>query len=575
MSFASFSPLWAAAGIAGLAGVLFFLQRLRIRHRPVPVTTSLFWRAAAAEAPARTLREHFRHPWAYLLVLLIAALLWLAFARPQRTTSAQDTFQVLILDGSAGMAIGSRYADAVAALRHEVARLPADARQVIWCGAGVRTLLEPGEPELLLERRLAGLLPVAAPAGIEPLLRDLAVVEHPGRKTAVEIFGAAPVQPETLAALPNLVVTRAPTGKLPNASNHGLVALGVADAASGVWNHVDAFFQVAANRTFDPAAVHFAIELDGIPVAATAIHPVRGDARNGFLVSDLPAHGGMLKVRLTTEDALPFDNVARLRLPDRPRVPVRVSPSLPAIVRTALKADPRVALVDTDAAVVVRSRGETFGGPLPALEFGPSDNAQPAFLIVHPATLAAGAVLTNTADALGLKEIDATSLATTARRPIEVSVQTGPQWRIEVWRELLDDHYDFVQSRAFPIFLAKTVRWLSDARPELPHLAAGHPLQTDALDSQLQPVTSTGRVLNPLGTAYVPEVAGDLRLRSTPFPTAVALLDTDVTTLRTTPLPAPTAGVPSAHLDLVTWLLSAAFGLLMIEWYLHRTSRVP
>jgi hypothetical protein len=73
------------AGIAVLAGVLYALQRLRVRHRAVTVVTTLFWRVAAEEAPARTLRERFRHPWAYLLILVILCLLWLAWAGPEWT----------------------------------------------------------------------------------------------------------------------------------------------------------------------------------------------------------------------------------------------------------------------------------------------------------------------------------------------------------------------------------------------------------------------------------------------------------------------------------------------------------
>ncbi len=35
---------------------------------------------AAEEAPVRKFRESFRHPWAYVLILAICALIWLSMA---------------------------------------------------------------------------------------------------------------------------------------------------------------------------------------------------------------------------------------------------------------------------------------------------------------------------------------------------------------------------------------------------------------------------------------------------------------------------------------------------------------
>ena len=72
-----------AAGLIGLALLLFGLQWLRVRHRRVEVVTTLFWREAIEETRACVLWQRFRHPWAYLLSLLIVGLLWLAWAGPE------------------------------------------------------------------------------------------------------------------------------------------------------------------------------------------------------------------------------------------------------------------------------------------------------------------------------------------------------------------------------------------------------------------------------------------------------------------------------------------------------------
>ena len=55
MSFANLSGLGVVLGVAGLAGALFLLQRLRVRYQPKRVVTTLFWKEALEEARARVL----------------------------------------------------------------------------------------------------------------------------------------------------------------------------------------------------------------------------------------------------------------------------------------------------------------------------------------------------------------------------------------------------------------------------------------------------------------------------------------------------------------------------------------
>ncbi len=576
MNFAHLSPAWVVAGLAGLAALLYALQRLRVRHRQVTVVTTLFWRVAAEEAPARTFVERFRHPWAYALILLIAALLWLALAGPEARRTDSGTFHVLVLDGSAGMAAGTRYPDAVAALRQYVSRLPADSRQVVWSGGGTRTLLNPGEHELLLEKRLARLQPVAAPAGVETLLRQLAAARRPGRATSVVIFGDAPVRPESLALTPNLPVARAPLGSRPTARNAGLTALGVTEAESGAWDRVDVFVRIESNQPAAGGPDQLKIDLDGRELPATELGAVRGNAAHGFLLRNLPATGGLLTVRLTPDDALPLDNLARLRLPDKPKLTVQLSPSLDRTLRPVLAADPAIQIADTGAMVAIRRQGESVGANLPALEFVASGDSRPAFLITHPAKLDSTAVFNHAVKAIGLREIDAMSLAEVARRPVEVTVGTGPQWRIEVWQELLSDGFNFTKSRAFPLFVGNSLRWLAGTRSGYPLVAAGRPLAAETLEMGDRVVDPQGRVLDPLGVPFVPEQAGEIKMENLSGPLAVSLLD-----------PATTLGAISAASELkstgpmglatnpVTWLLLAALVLLVLEWHLHQTSRVP
>ena len=159
MNLTSIGPGLFAAGLVGLAGGLYALQRLRVRHREQVVVTTLFWREEIEEQRARTLVERFRHPLTYALCLGLAALLWLGAARPD-TNRAEGTSHVLLLDGSAAMASEGRFDAARTALLEEIERCPRDRTEVLFCGADLRRVLAPGE-DLRAPRRA----PRAARAG--------------------------------------------------------------------------------------------------------------------------------------------------------------------------------------------------------------------------------------------------------------------------------------------------------------------------------------------------------------------------------------------------------------------------
>ena len=111
MRFSQISGLGFGLGLLGLALLLFVLQWLRVRHRQVEVVTTLFWREAIEESRARVLWQRFRHPWAYLGILSIAALMWLAWAGPE-FSRVDETEAVFLLDGSAAMGVGQRFEEA-------------------------------------------------------------------------------------------------------------------------------------------------------------------------------------------------------------------------------------------------------------------------------------------------------------------------------------------------------------------------------------------------------------------------------------------------------------------------------
>ena len=575
MSFANLSPLVVVGGIAVLSAVLFALQRLRIRFQEQEVATLLFWKEALSEAPVRTLTQRFRHFWAYLLILAICSLVWLAIAEPQWKNQQGSDFYLLLLDGSAGMAREGRFEAVVDELKTDLAHLPAGQRQVIWCGATFQTLLNPGEHSVLLNRRLEKRLPEATPASIEKYLQQLAAIRRDQSDTVVRVYGDAPVRAEAMAQLPkNIDVVRGSEAANMAAGNSGITALGVAEAASGEWGKVDVLFRVEGEDIYPPVPAEIAVSLNGQTLPAA--NPMADGVT--YQVKDLAAEGGLLSVEITKTDLLPLDNRASIRLPNRRPIRVQLSDRLPAVMATVLRADSAIELVNTNPDVVVRAKGENLEGRTPALEFTPANLQDDAFVLDYPGEVDAQAMLTAAVRQTGLGNIDITGVAEAARRPVQVSVQQSDAWNFSVWRELLDEEYNFVQSRAFPLFVAQSVRWLAGVERWYPYAAVSRPLPAALVGAEPHFVTASGKLIDTLGDDFIPSRVGELRRAGSSGALAVSLLDKNTTTgVRESVLQAKDLGAYPfgvEHNSLV-WLLLLALIALLVEWWLYQQRRIP
>jgi hypothetical protein len=544
VSFANLPLLGVIAGLVGLAAVLYALQWLRVRYREVPVVTTMFWREALEEAPARVFRERFRHLPAYLLLLAICALLWLALAGPRWPTRDDNVHYVLLLDGSAAMARGDRFERAVHALEADLRRLNKDRREVIWVGGRMRTLLASGEDAALLQRRIADLAPEATPSMMDQAVRLHETAHRPHRKTEVRTYRGA---------------TAAPRANEPNA---GITALGIAAAASGAWNRFDALVRAESTAgSVDLTALEITLDEAALPVAQiTAV------GEGAFLLKDLPAAGALLQVKIRGGDSFALDDVASVRLPRRPAIRVQVSPSLQPVLARVLAADPGVESVVQDPHVVIRRASESIGTGQPALVFAPLASQPAAFRVAWPQAWPSDR-LAATMQSFGLAQIDASALAQVAQRPIGISVEPGPRREFSVWEELLRDDYNFTRSRSFPLFVAQSVRWLAATPGWYPYVAAGEPLPQGELASAS---------IDVLGAAFVPEVAGELSVARGEAPLHAALLDSGVTVGTSGDI-----GVEDDPLSLgaapdpMTLLLLLALLLLAAEWLLYQRGRVP
>lgn len=591
MSFSWLSPLAFGAGLAALAGVLYLLQRLRVRHRVVEVPTTLFWREAIEETRARVLVQRFRHPWTYVLLLSIATLLWFAVAGP-RVDAARGREHVLVLDASAAMGVGSRFDEARTAWIERVSELPRATTRAWVAGAQVRTLLDRGEDLPLLARRAAALAPEACPSTLERAIESLTTTMNVGDDAVVELFGDSPVDP-TLVSRANgrFTVTRAPTAddtataSAPRASgeasprsnvgNAGIVALGVSEAASGDWTRVDVLVRARV-----PEGVTPRVTLDGTDLAAEWSRGDRaasGDPRANddarAILRDVPARGGLVEVVVPGGDALAVDDRAARVLPIRAPLAVALSPGVPAVVRDVLALDGGVALSSdaTDARVVIRATGESFGDDRPALELSPEASGAPAFVVRHPETGDDERALRAAFGALGLEEVDATGIAGIANRPVTLQFEASPIRTVAVWRSLFEGGYDFTATRACPIFLSRAVRWLADVPALDADLPAGR-----ARFAASEPWTDTnGRAVDTIGARAAFPVAGPVR-DARGAEQRVALLDDDVTTLRRDERPpaGPAATRGGGAFDPLPWVVLAALALLLLEWWLFQEERI-
>ena len=573
MNFANLSWPWLLAGGAGLAGLLYVLQQLRIRYTEVAVPTAMFWREAARDAPVRVFRRRFRHWLAYLLSLLICWLLWLGLAEPRVEDREGGQYHVLFLDGSAHMSAPGDLERAIEDVRDDLRSLPDDQREVIWGGARNLKLLNAGEESLLFDRRVAGLAAEGAPSAVAEQLDLLALPGAFPEAVRLVIYGRAPVSAEVLDGLPESVQVQRAQGFEEPGPNRGIVAMGLGTAASGRWDAVDVLVRLDATENLSTLPDDVRLSLDGAPLTGI---PVEAVAPDGLVLRDVPAGGGLLEARIADEDALPEDDLAQLRLPERRELKVAVSATLGSVIANAVGADPGLALAGDEAQVVFRQAGEDFGGDLPALEFAPMGEQEAAFDIQYTGDLDAERALRDSLQGLGLNLIDGAGLAAEAGRPVGVQASAGETRRISVWLELLDDRFNFTASRAFPLFVSRTARWLTEEDAVYAYLAAGRTVPEQSTNFALTgPMDSATRLL---GADLPPARSGTLEAPEGGMSWPVSLLSTSVTTAQTgveLPAFAPAAAGLAGPSLLALLLILAALALLAFEWYAYQRGMMP
>ncbi|WIO75055.1 BatA domain-containing protein [Porticoccaceae bacterium LTM1] len=571
MSFFNLSATGVVAGIAGLAALLYVMQQLRVRYRTIKVPTAQFWQQAAQEAPVRVFRQKFRHWLAYLLTLAICALLWLGFAGPQTDSAEADKYYVLYLDGSAAMAQGDEFSKAVDKVTEDLSRLPTGSREVIWGGAFHDKLLGAHEEAVLFEQRAANLKPEAVPASLEEQLRLLERRFDGNQSVEVRVYGHAGVSETGLADLnSNIKVVRA-LKAADLGDNRGITALGFAASASGDPKTLDVLVSAEAADGSEVALEQLTFSLDSAPFASNSVDKL---AAGKFVVRDVPAEKGIFEAQLTGTDSLSLDNVARIRLPESPFVKVALSATVPASIAAVVEADKALLVSDlADADVAIRAAGEAFGNTLPSFEI--TDGNTAAFEIRYTGDVSAESVLQRNVDSLGLTQIDAVGLATEMAREISVDVTPADDVKsIGAWGAMFDNRYNFTQSKAFPVFVAQSVRWLADQSAWYPYVQAGAPLFDQSGQFGLAPSASASEVN--LNALPVMGGAGELEVGESKL--LISLTNTDVTRGSVgVELKTASGGLVALdNLNDVVLLLAMLILLLLAgEWYFYQRGMMP
>ena len=497
MSFGLFSLTAVLSGIVVLAVGLWLAQRLRVQYREVEVPTTLFWQDAVEETRARVFVKRFRHWRAWGLLVLIASLLWLLLNQP-RNASWDGTRHIVLLDWSVEDP-QLRQRDLSLALQL-ASDLPEADREIIAVGTRLATLLRPREP-LILARQRSQTPAEPAAAGMDWAIASLAARAGAASPIAIHVVGDAPIDATKLESLrvahgaqaeqstassrrplPLSVYrlqSEAPASQTDSATGQ-LATLGVSDSTTGQWNQVDIW--IAFGDAQNTQAGSLGVSLDQQPLQQKVIQ--RGEGM--FEIQAVAADGGLLEVVYDGR------TVGAMTLPIRDRIRVRIESDVPQSLRQLVQLDAACQVVDDreSADVVIGSNRDA------NLRLTTRD--QPAFLIQteneNPQRALASIV-----DELALRQIDAMGIAFESGRVVDVQVVSGSVRSLAVWRSLFTPAFDFQESRACPIVVGRSLRWLTSRPPlvEWAELGKRLPVAAPEFDraSDRIALTSDGRQL--------------------------------------------------------------------------------
>jgi hypothetical protein len=296
-----------------------------------------------------------------------------------------------------------------------------------------------------------------------------------------------------------------------------------------------------------------------------------GPAWTRIVFADVPANGRVMGVSLTDDNPKTPSSDATIYLPARSRIRVQIlDPDLQATIGTALAADAAVEITTDNPDVVIASTSMVDAAQA-SLRFVPTQSQDDTVLLHCQADSSNSRrdVLAMFSQ-LGISEVDAMDAAQATGRSIAIGAKPSDGARsVTMWRELLSPRFNFVQSRSFPLFVARSIRWLAGITEDLPYLAAGEP---SALVSTPRR-TADNKLLDPVGSDFIPPVAGTFTHVDGSAVIASAFPLSPAGNTATIPDLTNTAGDTTITWGLIVALL--VLSLLIFEWFLLTTGRIP
>ncbi len=295
----------AAFGFLTLAIPILLLYMLKLRRKPVQVSSTLLWEQLLRDRQANAPWQKLRRNLLLFLQLLILAALSLALARPAvQTPVVASGSLIVLLDASASMnavdVTPSRFEAARRAVQDLIARLPPASRlTLILVGRTPQVLAAAETDPARLREALASAQVSQGGADWQAALALAAGVAQGSRDATTLILSDGGLPESGLPSLPGQV-RYLPIGAQDD--NLAVTALALRASASGL----ELFAEVSnCSRTAREAVLSFYLGEALLTARRLSLPPVSGDMQcsaRSLTLDDLPDRPGVYQARLSAVD---------------------------------------------------------------------------------------------------------------------------------------------------------------------------------------------------------------------------------------------------------------------------------
>ncbi len=302
------SALWLLSG----AIPILILYMLKMRRKPVQVSSTLLWQRLLLDREANAPWQRLKRNLLLFLQLLILAALTLAAARPAIQTPVVASGSVIVLmDASASMNAvdgnSSRFESARRAVQSLIDGLPSGSSMtIIQVGYTPRVLITSESDKNALRAALPKAGPGQGSADWQAAFALAAGAAHGSQGSTIVIVSDGGLPQTGLPALPG-DVRYVPVGSSDN--NLAITALALRPAAKS-----PELFAEVTNFSRTARTVLLSFYRDDALLAARQLELPAG-AHKSLTLDQLPATSGIYKARITSPDgaaldALPLDDTA-------------------------------------------------------------------------------------------------------------------------------------------------------------------------------------------------------------------------------------------------------------------------